>query len=428
MRRFYLLLLFLVPGSFTYSQVQAHAGPDKVICAGCGSGVTIGNMTDNPTLRYSWKSSPSDPAVASFKTAKITVNPSQTTIYTLTVVGQDFSSISSADVKVTVIKIDKIQYFVNGVLKDLPAAGLQKICFNSSIRFKVITDPAGVVLDAGSFLWSGDASGSGEEKTATFTKPGNRSITVSCGTLSKTVTVSVEPENTDVTITWDPQEYVADAARGSSVTTEKPFAIEYMACADIANNVWRLRVKKITGSVKIVVKTGGSRDPTTNPPANQADAVAAVTIMKAYYTRGSRGSWHTEAASADHELHHYSEWKCASERYWPTTENCLEQFSVPYDTNPDEASAIASLTALGASVKVSNFKAAARRYWFTLGDGASDRPYAAGQLTLNNAITFVQALAAANRWVVPAGVDLPSAANPCYRAYSLLVLIPCPPR
>jgi hypothetical protein len=67
--------------------------------------------------------------------------------------------------------------------------------------------------------------------------------------------------------------------------------------------------------------------------------------------------------------------------------------------------------------KVAAFKAVARRYWMTLGDGASDRPYAAGQLTLNNAVTSVQNLATTKHWTVAQGVATPSTANPTYKPW-----------
>jgi hypothetical protein len=332
MRRFYLLILFLTATSYCFS--QADAGPDRLICA--GSSLEIGNMPNDPTKCYSWKANPADPAVANAKTPKVTVTPTQTTTYTLTVVGQDFSSVSTDDVVITV------------------------------------------------------------------------------------------QANASTGITWPASDYSSNNTNAASTTVEKPFVVEYSACADIANNVWRLRVKKITGGVTIVVRTGGSRNPITSPPVDEPEADDAVTVMKGYYTRGSRGSWHTEAASKAHEEHHYTEWKCSAEHYWADVENCLEQFTVPFNAHANEASAVTALVALGANAKINAFTNAAKQYWFTLGDGPSDRPYAAGQLALNAAITFVQNLAATNGWVVPQGTDNPSPANPCYQPYTALVIAPCP--
>lgn len=81
----------------------ADAGADKTICSAGGPGVTIGNMTDDPKLCYSWKASPDDPSMTVKNTAKINVNPTRTTTYTLTVIGQDFSTSTKDEVKVFVV-------------------------------------------------------------------------------------------------------------------------------------------------------------------------------------------------------------------------------------------------------------------------------------------------------------------------------------
>ena len=177
--------------------------------------------------------------------------------------------------------------------------------------------------------------------------------------------------------------------------------------------------KEVTGGADIIVNYGGSQNPITNPPTTEAQAQQAVTVMKGYYARGSRGSWHTEAASQAHEGHHYTEWKCSSDHYGPTAETAIEILTVAYDAHANEAAAVTALRAGGSGADAINttFKATARTYWFLLADNASSRPYAAGQLVLNAAIISVQTLAAANGWTVPAGVDTPSAATPCYEVY-----------
>jgi hypothetical protein len=176
-----------------------------------------------------------------------------------------------------------------------------------------------------------------------------------------------------------------------------------------------MRVASISGDVDISIHTGGSRDPGANPPTTQAEAVDAVTVMKAYYNSG-RGSWHTAAASTAHEMHHFSEWQCSSEHYWPATQTDIETLTLPLANAADPATAAAAMKA-NADAKVGAFFATAHTYFAGLGDSSGDRPYAAGQLVLNGSIQQVQALATAKGWVVPAGVDTPNAAPPCYNAF-----------
>ena len=117
-------------------------------------------------------------------------------------------------------------------------------------------------------------------------------------------------------IRWKATNYASSAAAGSSTTVEQPFNETYKAIANNSINNWQLKVDLIEGGVDMDVHTGGSRDPIAAAPATQAEASAAVTDMKGYYARGSRGAWHTEAASRAHAEHHYREWKCSAEHYW----------------------------------------------------------------------------------------------------------------
>lgn len=220
-------------------------------------------------------------------------------------------------------------------------------------------------------------------------------------------------------IIWPPENYTSSATNASSTTVERPFGVTYSAVAEPATNNWRMQVSSIGGGVDMKVHTGGSRDPLKSPPTSEAQAAAAVTDMKGYYSRGFRGSWHTEAASRAHERHHYKEWRCASNHYWPATQKAIEHLTVPQAVQPTAAAAITAMRAgaAGADAKIAAFAAKAHQYWFTLADNAKSRPYAAGQLTLNNAVRSVQALAASKRWKVPAGTDNPSDANPCYQPW-----------
>jgi hypothetical protein len=220
-------------------------------------------------------------------------------------------------------------------------------------------------------------------------------------------------------IKWTQANYAADAAGGSSTTVERPFNVTYKAVADKAKPLWSLVVDSIEGGVDINVHTGGSRDPFAAPPTTEAEAAGAVTDMKGYYARGGRGAWHTEAASRAHEDHHYREWKCSCEHYWPAAKRDIQSLTVPLAAHANEGSAIAAMRAgpTGADSKIKAFHDAAHAYWFILSDGASARPYAAGQRVLNQAVRHVQDLAQGKNWVVAQGTDDPSPEPPCYQPY-----------
>jgi hypothetical protein len=213
--------------------------------------------------------------------------------------------------------------------------------------------------------------------------------------------------------------YASDGSAGDSTTLERPFTVRYKAIADRAKNLWRLVVDSIEGGVDIHVRTGGSRDPFALPPTTAAEATAAVTDMKGYYARGRRGAWHTEAASRAHEEHHFREWRCASEHYWPATKVALESLTAPLPAHPSEGAAITAMRAgpTGADAKVAAFQAIARAYWFTLSDAAASRPYAAGQRVLNSGVRHVQDISRGKGWVVPQGTDNPSPEPPCYQPW-----------
>lgn len=311
----------------------------------------------------------------------------------------------------------KLQYKLNGAWVDVPAAGFTDIGKDTSITFKAIT--SGGHCTPAKIVWGGDAGGSGDTMRVVFGTSGNRTVTVTCCESNMQVAVAVDPPNTPITIVWDPEGYSSFNVDDSSTTTERDFITSFTASADIDNNKWMFRVKEIRGGADIIVNYGGSRNAITNPPATELEAQDAVTVMKDYYTRGSRGTWHTEAASKTHEQFHFREWRETCAHYWPDAEVAIEKLETTYHDHPSEAAAVAALTAggSGGTAKVTEFKAICRQYWFTLGDGASDRPYAAGQAGLNPAIQSVQALAAANGWTVAQGVDTPSVEPPCYQPW-----------
>lgn len=211
-------------------------------------------------------------------------------------------------------------------------------------------------------------------------------------------------------VTWTGATYSSHTANQSSTTVEKPFTVTYTKV--VKNNNRRLKVAGISGGATVKVYTGGSRNAISSPPTSEGQAEEAVTNMKAYYNRGSRGDWHTEAASKSHELYHYREWKESCNHYWPTCRTAIEALSIPVATSGSEATIESQANAL-----VDGFKSKSWDYWMTLGDGAGDRPYAAGQLTLNRAVESVQKLAGRKSWTVTQGVDTPSTANPTYQPW-----------
>ena len=336
------MVCFLIVLMFNTSIVmaQADAGADKAVCIAT-SGVQIGGSGCNGCC-YSWQPTT---GLSDAKILNPTATPTTTTTYTLTVVGPDFSFKDTDDMKVEVAEIDKIQFKKNGTWTDVPLGGLSVVCLGSSISFKAVLKAPGTIWPDNSPTWSGAASGTGEEVTVTFSSSGAKNVTATCGTSMKSISVDVKAANTAKTVTWDPADYSSHNVNDDSETVEKPFVMEYEACADIGANEWKLLVKKITGDVTIVVNYGGSRNAITNPPTREGEADTAVTIMKGYYARGSRGSWHTEAASKAHEEFHYTEWKCSSEHYWSDTETCLEDLNVAYSSHATEAAAITAMTA-----------------------------------------------------------------------------------
>jgi hypothetical protein len=218
-------------------------------------------------------------------------------------------------------------------------------------------------------------------------------------------------------ITWNAANSSTVNTGGSSTTVEQAFTPVYRATRDTAASVWRMGTTSITGGVDIEIHTGGSRDPNANPPTTEAQAAEAVTVMKGYYARGSRGSWHTEGASKDHEDHHYREWKCSAEHYWAIAGPSIATLTAPLANHADSAAAVAAMKP-SADAKITSFKAAARTYWMKLSDSASSRPYAAGQAVLNTAVTGVQTLATAKGWTVEAGTTATSGTEPpCYEAW-----------
>jgi hypothetical protein len=210
---------------------------------------------------------------------------------------------------------------------------------------------------------------------------------------------------TPVSISWGGINYIYGNTTSACTTTLQPFTVTYAACADISQNVWRLTVTSITANVDIYLTNGGSRDPHTSPPVSNYEAINAISVMKAYYSNGGRDTWHTLNASTAHEYYHYSQFQCAVPYYWTSVQSCFyNTYTVPLNQYPDATSALTALMALNPNARVHSMRGDAIGYVVGLGDGSNMPPCAAGQMSLNTSIVFVQNLAAQNTWPVPSGV------------------------
>ena len=313
--------------------------------------------------------------------------------------------------------VQKIQYKVNGVWTDVPYGGIGPVCNGTSIDFMAI--PTSGSFPSGKPTWGGDASGTGAEKTVTFSTAGSRTVSATSGnTLSTSVTVG--PVNANIGFTWLSPNITVDS--GSVVQTLKaPTIADWDACADPRLNLWRLRVLKVSGQTDILIGTGGYRDASTSPPTSQAEAIDAVTEMNRYYPEGGRASWHTYAASLAHEMHHNSEWICEGDHFWPQTESAIESITCSYTTYTTKAAAINNMRLgnSGGIQKILNMVTAAGTYQSTLSDAAYSRPYGAGQVVLNGEISNIRNLASANGWMgLPATANPnPLVGTPCYQPF-----------
>jgi hypothetical protein len=346
--------------------------------------------------------------------------------YTATEAGEYVAKTNSKEVKFTVVGISKLQYKLAGNWTDVPSS-FSDIGKETSITFKAIAFPSSATTwPTGYPKWQlgGSDMGVGEEQQISFASTGSANVVALCGDGSakmnkSAVGIDVVDNNTNtVAISWSDTSSTSSGS-GSSTTGAKNFSITYTMYADVDNNKWITKIESISGGATIYIRTGGSRDPIANPPINEAEAQDAVTVMKDYYSRGSRGSWHTADASIAHEDYHsISEWRTIGEHYWSLAEEVLEK-DVSTEYSGKSKSAAISAVASKFNTKKTAFQTVCKDYWSTLSDSAGSRPYAAGQLVLNSAIQSVQNLAASKTppWAVPSGVDTPSTANPCYQPW-----------
>lgn len=320
--------------------------------------------------------------------------------------------------------LEKVQYHLNGKWLDVPNGGFTDIGKGTSITFKAIYDKNSSSCSK-SLKWGGEAAGSEETKKVTFNSSGNREVTVICCGKEIKIPVVVDKVNIPVVIVWDAinTHYTVDNSTGDATTDNRAFVVEYVASADIDNNQWLIKVKKIIGGVDIAVHMGGFTEP--NPGVNittEAQARAAIQdMLLESSSSGPATTWATEAAIKAHEVWHYDEWKCSCDHYWPDTEEAIEKLTVKYsDHISDESSAIQAIKTKsgGADSKILAFKDKARDYWFLLGDSPGDRPYRRGGEVLNQSINQVRDYATRQGWTVPTGLNaLPQDRNHCYEPW-----------
>jgi hypothetical protein len=311
-------------------------------------------------------------------------------------------------------RLERIQYRLAGVYCNSPGS-FSHIGQGTSISFSAVYSPAD--LDPTYVVWSGAASGTGQAQRVTFNNTGNNTVYVKIAGRGGSVVVSVvDRANGAGGINWHVVERDDDLDQRCECTTLET-VVTFTASADVDNNKWMLQVDSADGNAIILIHTGGYRDPVANPPISQAEAIDAVTMMKNYYTHG-KGNWHTYAASLAHEQYHFTEWTTTGDHYWPATQIALGNMSVPYSAHVNDYAGAVSAMEVDANATVDAFNDVCLQYWKMLSDLPPSRPFAAGQLTLNGSIQAVQTLAAANGWIgVPAGVDTPSDANPCYQPW-----------
>lgn len=106
MKRFYVVVFLIIGNYQAFAQIIKNdvAGPDKTVS---DKSAKIGTA-ENKQWCYHWEANPADPSLTEISSAQPTVKPSQTTKYTLTVTGPDFSF--KKKYEVTVFKFG-IEYF-----------------------------------------------------------------------------------------------------------------------------------------------------------------------------------------------------------------------------------------------------------------------------------------------------------------------------
>ena len=185
-------------------------------------------------------------------------------------------------------------------------------------------------------------------------------------------------------------------------------------CKDEAAKLWRTRVVAVSGGADVVIRTGGYRDATLNPPKTEAEAITAVNSMNGYQSRPGVGAWHTKEASSAHENHHCRQYEDAGKFFWKhmKIQEKIEEKTFNIENVPDMDTVI-QFAQEYANTWTERFWFEVDNYVRGLPDDANDRPYCAGQQALNEATRQVIQQAKANGWSnVPDQITEPGAIEP----------------
>ena len=195
-------------------------------------------------------------------------------------------------------------------------------------------------------------------------------------------------------------------------------SIVVTVCKDEAAKLWRTRVVAVSGGADVVIRTGGYRDATLNPPKTEAEAITAVNSMNGYQSRPGVGAWHTKEASSAHENHHCRQYEDAGKFFWKhmKIQEKIEEKTFNIESVPDMDTVI-QFAQEYANTLTERFWLEVDNYVRGLPDDANDRPYCAGQQALNEATRQVIQQAKANGWSnVPDQITEPGAIEPpCFK-------------
>jgi len=268
---------------------------------------------------------------------------------------------------VIVVGIEKLQYELSGTFTDFPTGGLSDICKNASISFKAIIAPAGATWPTGKPVWGGDATGTGEENTVTFSTTGTRTVTVECG---NTITASlgvVDKPTPEVTVTQSTPTTYRQSMPSNALgyTDVESLDMDITACHDGTswhavltemNGNYSIRTRMvIPGVVSLTEITGpGGAAPGTTNATNSCTQVSDLHALSAHAT-----AWYIQSAIIAHENVHASRCEPALASAAQYIEEIIDALEVT-DTGQSKAEAIAQMKA---SITWSNVKDASFSKW-----------------------------------------------------------------
>lgn len=235
------------------------------------------------------------------------------------------------------------------------------------------------------------------------------SVIGGCGDENGTVIQDIPP------ITWRPTTVISTETGKSQTLPSDPII---NATPFKTGGFWKIKINFITVAVRMIIRTGSFRDPYYDPPQSAYEANEAINEMSDYFSRGGiyENGWSTVDATKAHENYHFTEIKAIYEHYWPQMAACLNSVQLPVSGNDEADKALAETRVKQIAGSLKGFYI---EYQKTLSDGAGGRPYAAGQLELNKAITMVKQRANANGWWTTGGPTIPNVdiSNPTYQPF-----------